>query len=149
MKHPEEETSTSHENKQHCECGPDCKCGCKEGKECTCCNHEHCGCKCHCSCGMKVLAAILIFLAGMGFNELLHCGRCKAKSPMIGYSMLHKAGFPLYTDGAGNTIIYINTNDSSLGGKHNFMRGKHHHHKDKNHHDKHENLAPKEHGPNK
>ena len=34
-----------------CNCGPDCKCGCQEGKPCTCdgscqCNDENCNCGC-------------------------------------------------------------------------------------------------------
>jgi|GEM_PF-1015061 len=37
----------------HCTCGPDCKCGCHEGKECTC--GPDCKCGCHegkeCTCG--------------------------------------------------------------------------------------------------
>lgn len=39
------------ENK--CDCGPDCKCGCQEGKECTCNGKCDCGsdCKCGCHCG--------------------------------------------------------------------------------------------------
>ena len=28
-----------------CNCGPDCKCGCQEGKECTC-QDENCKCGC-------------------------------------------------------------------------------------------------------
>ena len=33
------------DNKKKCDCGPDCTCGCQEGKECTCdgtctCEHE-------------------------------------------------------------------------------------------------------------
>ena len=34
-----------------CNCGPNCKCGCQEGKPCTCdgscqCNDENCNCGC-------------------------------------------------------------------------------------------------------
>ena len=38
-----------------CNCGPDCTCGCQEGKECTCDEKCECGCqdnkdsKCHCN----------------------------------------------------------------------------------------------------
>lgn len=43
------------ENKKKCGCGPDCKCGCQEGKECTC--NENCACGCReggtCNCGDK------------------------------------------------------------------------------------------------
>ena len=35
------------ENKNKCNCGPDCKCGCQEGKECTC---EDCNCTDNCKC---------------------------------------------------------------------------------------------------
>ncbi len=31
------------EEKRECTCGPDCKCGCQEGKECTC-TDENCTC---------------------------------------------------------------------------------------------------------
>ena len=52
-----------------CECGPDCKCGC--------------GCSCGCKCkkgALKILALVLVFLAGMGFDSLLHgCFRCPSK----------------------------------------------------------------------
>lgn len=39
------------EKEKKCNCGPDCTCGCQEGKECTC--HDEackCGCgeECHC-----------------------------------------------------------------------------------------------------
>ena len=38
------------ENK--CNCGPDCTCGCQEGKECTCKDEKcKCGDKCICGCG--------------------------------------------------------------------------------------------------
>ena len=52
-----------------CECGPDCKCGC--------------GCSCGCKKkkgALKILALVLVFLAGMGFDSLLHgCLRCPSK----------------------------------------------------------------------
>lgn len=28
-----------------CNCGPDCDCGCQDGKECTCDDNCECGCK--------------------------------------------------------------------------------------------------------
>lgn len=39
-----------------CNCGPDCTCGCQEGKECTCddccdCGCGSCDCDCDCDCG--------------------------------------------------------------------------------------------------
>ena len=33
-----------------CNCGPDCTCGCQEGKECTCTDKE-CNCDETCECG--------------------------------------------------------------------------------------------------
>ncbi|MBS7336582.1 MAG: hypothetical protein KIG81_01840, partial [Thermoguttaceae bacterium] len=41
---------------KQCDCGPDCKCGCQEGKECTCGKDDKkCGCGCEegdsCGCG--------------------------------------------------------------------------------------------------
>ena len=103
-------------------CDENCKCGCQEGKECT------CGCNCCCGCRrkgvFKFLAVLLVFLAGMGFNELIHgcCGRCPAKGPKSMHSM-HMAmpkpmHMPEYSDGMGNTVIIINT-DGSVH-KHNF-----------------------------
>lgn len=42
--------------KKKCNCGPDCKCGCHEGKPCTC-KDKNCKCGCHegkkCTCGSK------------------------------------------------------------------------------------------------
>ena len=56
----------------------------------------------------------LVFLAGMGFNELLHgCfGRCHGKKPlpMTHASMLHHGSVPMLTDGVG-TVIIINAAD--------------------------------------
>ena len=44
--------------KEKCNCGPDCTCGCQEGKECTCtdekCNcTDECECDDTCTCGCK------------------------------------------------------------------------------------------------
>lgn len=40
--------------KKTCNCGPDCTCGCNEGKECTCEGDCDCGCneteECTCTC---------------------------------------------------------------------------------------------------
>jgi hypothetical protein len=39
------------EEEKKCNCGPDCTCGCQEGKECTC-TDENCNCGCNeCNCG--------------------------------------------------------------------------------------------------
>ena len=63
------------ENKKKCCCGPDCKCGCQEGKECTC--NENCACGCReggiCTCGdkcgckknKKLMGAGLLALGGV------------------------------------------------------------------------------------
>lgn len=92
-----------------CDCGPDCDCGCQEGKECTCedreeeccCRHHHHGphgphhgphgphhgphdhgcCKCGC---VKLLVLLLVFFAGIGVNEFWNntCfGRCPSRGP--------------------------------------------------------------------
>ena len=37
--------------KKSCNCGPDCTCGCQEGKECTC--GDGCGCGSDCTCGCQ------------------------------------------------------------------------------------------------
>ena len=36
--------------KKSCNCGPDCTCGCQEGKECTCGDGCNCGSDCTCGC---------------------------------------------------------------------------------------------------
>ena len=36
--------------KKTCNCGPDCTCGCQEGKECTCGDGCNCGSDCTCGC---------------------------------------------------------------------------------------------------
>ena len=37
--------------KKKCNCGPDCTCGCQEGKECTCEDNKcSCGCEDECKC---------------------------------------------------------------------------------------------------
>lgn len=52
-----EEFDKMHENHAHCDCGPDCTCGCQEGKPCTCDGECKCGCEDehehdeHCTCG--------------------------------------------------------------------------------------------------
>ncbi len=38
------------EEEKKCNCGPDCTCGCQEGKECTC-NDPECNCGDNCDCG--------------------------------------------------------------------------------------------------
>ena len=139
------------EPEKKCDCGPDCDCGCNEGKECTC-GHHHggphgecgCGCrggecKCGCGCGKrcggKLIALLIVFLAGMGFNELWHgCFRCPSKAPhgvpAMHVPMTHHA-VPAMADGAG-TVIIINAADGSAsmqnhsGKKHKCHCGKHH-----------------------
>ncbi len=129
-------TQDNTENKKKCDCGPECKCGCNEGKECTCGGGCKCGCKC---CGGKIIALLLVFLAGMGFNELLHgCfGRCHSRGmrPAAMMSAPHK--MPNFADGAG-TVVIINTDGRpdvqfapKFGGKHHHNTMKHNH---KNHH---------------
>ena len=130
----------------HCDCGPDCKCGCQEGKECTCdkngckCDHKRCGC-CGGSCLMKLLGVLIIFFAGMGFNEFIHggCfGRCPAGKPMMmpmgpmKHQMMPKDG----------NVIIINT-DGNVQKEH-FCKC--HHHKDvkEHHHKKHETMPTHE-----
>ena len=138
------EEKNHHVEKEHpaphhpeCACDKDCKCGCHEGKECTC--DKECGCGCHGGCGcskkcvFKLLALLIVFLAGMGFNELLHscCAPCPMKAPRPA-PMMPKA--PAYVDDAGNTIIIINTDGGHApafakhhgkkGGKHFKFHGK-------------------------
>ena len=123
-------------HKASCDCGPDCHCGCQEGKECICGHQDSkCNCCCHKSCG-KILAVILIFLAGMGFNELLHGSfRCPVKrhAPIIGNPMMYPVMKPAFTDGNGNTIIFINTDDNKQPCPCAKMHKHKHHHQFNNH----------------
>lgn len=120
-----EKPNTNPEIKKDCNCGPECTCGCNEGRECTCGCHG--GCKCGCkNCGGKIIALIIVFLAGMGFNELLHgCfGRCpnKGMRPAAMMTSSHR----VFDDGAG-TVVIINTGGDAMA--HHKMKkgGKHHH----------------------
>ena len=131
-----------------CGCGPDCKCGCQEGKECTCCNREcHCGCCCRCKRFWgKLLFLALVFFAGMGVNQFMNdtcMWRCPARKgmramPMMQMPKMH-GNMPFYKDGNGNTIVIVNAGEeaakhgSKCGpdckcghhkhGKHHFMNG--------------------------
>lgn len=114
-KEQENKKETEMQENAHCNCGKDCKCGCQEGKECT------CGCGCGCCCRrkgiFKLLAILLVFLAGMGFNELLHscCGRCPARGPKAMPMMPmghHMAKMPNMAEGNGGTVIIINADGS-------------------------------------
>ena len=136
-KEQENKKETEMQETPHCNCSKDCQCGCQEGKECTCgCG---CGCGCHRKGTFKLLAILLIFLAGMGFNELLHCccGRCPARGPKAMPMMPmghHMAKMPNMAEGNGGTVIIINA-DGSVMPTGNF--GKHkgwncHKHKHKN-----------------
>ena len=127
VKRMHKEDKNPHIEKEHAEhhhphhpeaaCDSGCKCGCQEGKECTCGCGKDCGCgkSCGCGCGkkciFKVLALLIVFLAGMGFNEMLHCccAPCPVKAPRVA-SMMRKA--PSFVDESGNTIIIINTDGS-------------------------------------
>ena len=46
----------NNKEEKKCSCGPDCTCGCQEGKECTC-KDNNCKCGCHdkkeCTCGCQ------------------------------------------------------------------------------------------------
>lgn len=109
------------EEKAACSCDKDCKCGCQEGKECTCASGCHCCCAK--SCWAKLLILIIVFLAGVGFNELLHggcMGRCPMKnrhSPMMKVPPVPFNAHNMASDD-GKTVIIINTNDASVSKKH-------------------------------
>lgn len=138
-KHPKPEAHHE-EIKASCSCGQECTCGCQEGKECHCgenCHHNCCGCGCPCQKkAAKLLGAILIFALGFFSAKVIGCKPC-----MMGHKPCPKMGmqaphFPSYTDGAGNTIIIINTDGKPdmkdfLGGHHG---KKHHFDKHKKHH---------------
>lgn len=115
MARKEQETNKENNMQEnaHCNCDKSCTCGCQEGKECTC----GCGCCCRRKGVFKLLAILLVFLAGMGFNELLHscCGRCPARGPKHMPMMQmpnHMAKMPQMSDGNGGTVIIINADGS-------------------------------------
>lgn len=79
----------------------------KNGQECSCGGH----CSCHCKHWLlKIVAALILFLAGFGLACMCHCGGHHYDGGKylkhIAKQMRHTA--PNYTDGAGNVII-INT----------------------------------------
>lgn len=128
---PQEKPETKPEMKKKCDCGPECTCGCNEGKECTCHNGCQCGKGCCCkSCGGKLIALLIVFLAGMGFNELLHggFGRCPSKGMRSAAMMKASHGMPHFADGAG-TVVIVNA-DGSADVHHGQKCGCHKHHKD-------------------
>jgi len=94
------------ESKEKCCCGKDCNCEC--GDNCCCC--------CRKSVCLKIIACLLLFLAGMGFNELLHCGRCPVKSrplpPAAPVAMAPVPEFIPFPNEQGGTIIIVNTDGS-------------------------------------
>lgn len=121
------------ETEKHCNCGPECTCGCNEGKECHCGQNGCCHGGCGRHCGGKLIVLLIIFLAGMGFNELLHgCfGRCPSKAPhampMVQAPMKHHGAMPTFTDGA-STVIIINAADGHADVMHSPKHCKKHHH---------------------
>lgn len=102
------------EPEKKCNCGPECTCGCNEGKECHCGENGGCGCHCGKRCGGKWVTLLIIFLAGVGFNELLHgcCARCPTKAPHQAMTQApkHHGAMPMFSDGSG-TVIIINASD--------------------------------------
>ncbi len=150
------ETKKTEEIKEKkCDCGPDCKCGCQEGKECTCgdkgcgCHHGSCSCGCEggcCPCKRvlgKVLFFALVFFAGMGVNQFMNdtcLGGCPAKKGMRPMPMMQAprahGNLPFFKDGHGNTIVIVNTGEEGFHGckcgpdckcKHHFKKGFHKH----------------------
>jgi len=106
MHHDELEKKQEHHTSEGCSCETECKCGCKDGK----CN---CGCGCGCCCGgskflVKLLAALVLFLAGYGFAHLDCCG-CKAKRhmryPHHHASMVKHMENPGFADGSNHIIV--------------------------------------------
>ena len=116
MMDKKEKTEAAKEEHKCC-CNKSCDCGCQEGKECTC----GCGCGCGCGCKkkvFKVLAVLVIFLAGMGLQALLQCGfRCPMNKPRpmpVQMAPIQAMPMPAYSDAQGGNIIIINT-DGSVG----------------------------------
>ena len=128
MMDKKEKTEAAKEDHKCCY-NKNCDCGCQEGKECTCgCG---CGCTCGCGCGckkkvFKVLAVLVIFLAGMGFQALLQCGfRCPMNKPRpmpVQMAPIPAMPMPAYSDAQGGDIIIINTD--GLAGMEKFLNSK-------------------------
>lgn len=150
----EEKMPKEEKQKPQCNCDSSCQCGCQEGKECHC--GEGCGCCCRKKGAFKLLAILIVFLAGMGFNELIHgcCGRCPSKGPrpMPTMAMPHHVAAPMPAANVpngnnGGTVIIINA-DGSVQPHHFGAMGKPHGcHCDKNkkhHFGKHHAAAPAE-----
>lgn len=142
------EKNIEEKGEKKCNCGPDCKCGCQEGKECTCeskgccCHHGDCGCPCKRALG-KIIFLALVFFAGMGVNQFMNdtcLGRCPARNPRIA-PMMQAPRFhgtlPAYSDDRGNTIVIVNTGEENA---HNCKCGKHH--KNKGFHKHHGQMNP-------
>ncbi len=122
------------ENVKKCCCDESCDCGCNEGKTCSCgcgCGDGKacgCGCGCNegkaCSCGccchkkmvFKILAILIVFLAGMGFHALLQCGfRCPMNKPLpVQMAPVPTMPFPVFSDPHGGDVIIINTDSSAV-----------------------------------
>lgn len=114
--------------KENCACnanqGATCGCGC--GGNCSC--GTNCQCGCHKKCGGKIILLLLVFLAGMGFNQLWRgcMGRCPHKMPH-NLSAMHT---PIPAANDGGTTIVINTADGCAdvwSSKNNFHKHHKHH----------------------
>ena len=137
---------------EKCDCDKNCKCGCQEGKECSC--DAKCKCECFsnkegCCCKkkvFKVLGLLIVFLAGMGFGELLDCGGCPVKAPRPVAPMSFNHRTPTYHDTQGGNVIIINTDghhdefkmDKDCPLKREMMKKRHDRHFDRE--DKYENV---------
>ena len=110
-----------------CDCGPDCKCGCQEGKECSCGGKSckiggSCGCgggECPCKRVLgKVLFLALVFFAGMGVNQFMNdmngCPARKGMPPMPMMKAHNMGNLPFYKDGNGNTVVIVNTGEETM-----------------------------------
>ena len=105
MDKKEKHKDVSENEAKKCECGcgggPDCKCGCQDGGKCT------CGCGCGCGCKkklFKLLAALIIFFAGVGVGCFICCSFCHNQPRLRSVKMPVSA----FDRQAGNVII-INT----------------------------------------
>lgn len=112
MDKKEKMETAKEENK--CCCDKNCDCGCQEGKECTCCG---CGCCCCKKKVFKVLAVLIVFLAGMGFQALLQdsfrCPMSKPRPMPMQMAPIPAMPIPAYSDAQGGNVIIINTDGSA------------------------------------
>lgn len=93
---------------EHCNCGPDCTCGCQEGKECTC--EGECTCGCHegeeCTCGCHAEETAHHHCASHHHDDKI--AEILVESPQFNVTKINlKDPLHIYTEQFGSFIIYM------------------------------------------